>query len=84
MNQGDRIRRLEVFDKVFGQHLDKRLQEEKSIFKTTLSENFDRQILLAEEYAKSEDYPAAWLHRQIADKIYEILKDLCLTSYIFF
>lgn len=72
----ERKKRLERFDELFGQRVGERLTQEKSRAKTTLSEYFNQEMVLAEEYAKSKDELGAWVHLQIAIRIDNILREL--------
>jgi hypothetical protein len=71
----ERKKRLDNFDKLFGQDLDERISQEDSRLRMTLSDGFDREMSLAEKSFAKGDYIEALEHRMMANLIYTTLRN---------
>jgi hypothetical protein len=68
-------KRLDDFDKLFGQDLDVGLSKEDSKLRMALYDGFDREMSLAEKSFARGNYLDALEHREKANRIYTNLKN---------
>jgi hypothetical protein len=68
--------RLKNLDKTLGHSLNEDIKLEEASLRTTLSEDFDKEIEVVGECAKSEDLFGVVYHRFMANMIHTALKSL--------
>lgn len=71
----DKKKRLDDFDKLFGQDLNMGLSKEDSKLRIALYDGFDREMSLAEKSFARGNYLGALEHREKANRIYTSLKN---------
>ena len=72
----ERERRLNNLGSSFGRNLDVEIRREKNNLRNRLTQDFEREIDLAEVCARRDDFPEGLYHRVIADMAHRILKEL--------
>jgi hypothetical protein len=72
----ERERKLNRLGKLFRHDLDVEIRWEKDNLRRSLTQDFEREIALAETCVSQEDFPGALYHRMMADMAHRILKDL--------
>ena len=72
----ERERRLNNLGNSFGRNLDVEIRREKNNLRNRLTQDFEREIDLAEVCASHDDFPEGLYHRVMADMAHRILKEL--------
>jgi hypothetical protein len=72
----ERERRLNILGSSFGFDLDVEIRREMANLKKSLAQDFEREMILAEVCAGSNDFSGALYHRMMADMAHRILKEL--------
>ena len=72
----ERERRLNNLGSSFGRNLDVEIRREKTNLRNRLTQDFEREIDLAEVCARRDDFPDGLYHRVMADMSHRILKEL--------
>jgi hypothetical protein len=72
----DRERKLSRLGRLFRRDLDVEIRREKANLRMSLTQDFEREIALAETCVSQDDYSGALYHRMMADMAHRILKDL--------
>ena len=72
----ERERRLNNLGSSFGRNLDVEIRREKTNLRNRLTQDFEREIDLAEVCARRDDSPDGLYHRVMADMAHRILKEL--------
>ncbi len=72
----ERERRLNNLGSSFGRNLDVEIRREKNNLRNRLTQDFEREIGLAEVCASHDDFPEGLYHRVMADMAHRILKEL--------
>jgi hypothetical protein len=77
LNSEERQERLDEFHKNYDENvLDENLRKEKTRIITTLSQYFDREMILADECLLREDESGAAVYSHIANVIHTAMKEL--------
>jgi hypothetical protein len=72
----ERERRLNNLGSSFGRDLDVEIRRERINLREKLTQDFEREIALAEACASRDDFAEALYHRVMADMAHRILKEL--------
>jgi hypothetical protein len=72
----DRERRLNILGSSFGRDLDVEIRREKVNLRNSLARDFEGEMVLAETYARRNDFSGTLYHRVMADMAHRILKKL--------
>ncbi|MGH9976099.1 MAG: hypothetical protein ACRD8Z_09740 [Nitrososphaeraceae archaeon] len=77
LSREDRQKRLDEFHKSYDENIvDEELRKEKKRIIGTLSEYFDREMILADEYLIKGDESGAAMYSHVAKVIHAALKEL--------
>lgn len=71
-----RLNNLGSLGSSFGRNLDVEIRREKNNLRNRLTQDFEREIDLAEVCARRDDFPEGLYHRVMADMAHRILKEL--------
>ena len=75
-SSAEREKRLSNLGKTIGTDLAEEIRREKATLRYSLSQDFVREVMLAEACASQRDFPGALYHRMTADMIHRTLNDL--------
>jgi hypothetical protein len=75
-SSAEREKRLSNLGKTIGNDLDQEIRREKASLRYGLSQDFVREVMMAEACTSQRDFPGALYHIVIADMIHRTLNDL--------